>query len=519
MLRTARDVRALSGCALAAYAAAVLLAVPAMAQMGPAAGQRANTYGEVSNSDTGLRGTIPATGRPIVRDGDLSYPRLPEPVQDGILTPDVAEEAGVVADPALVDQRSAEELAAFETAPAGYDPLLFQIEDIAPSDPALNRRPRRLFELEPYDPVGIKIGSFVLFPEVEISGAWYSNLFASPVPESDRAIQILPSGRLVSNWSAHALELRAAGDYSFYDEYPSENDKGYLLEARGRLDFTRRTNLQALASRQRSNESRSAIDASTVGPPSIVTQERASSTLSHRFNRLTLQLTGTLTDTRYDMAGATAPDDRDSAERALGMRASWEFKPTLFAFAAIEGNERSFEHAATSDNLSRDSNGRRYLGGISFGDTGEVLRGEISAGYGLQDFDVPGVADIDGVLVEANLAWRINALTSLMFTAGTDLSETTTVGSGGVIEHRAGIEARHAFRQSLIGSAGIEGMKRSYAGIDVDETQLALRMGLEYFLSREAIVFTRYEHIAFRSDFAGGDYDADEFRLGLRLRR
>src|SRR5690606_35597821 len=149
------------------------------------------------------------------------------------------------------------------------------------------------------------------------------------------------------------------------------------------------------------------------------------------------------------------------AERALGVRASWEFKPTLFAFAAIEGNERSFERPAASDNLSRDSQARRYRAGVSFGDTSEILRGELSAGYGLQDFDVPGVADIDGVIVEANLAWRINALTSLMFTAGTDLSETTTVGSGGVIEHRAGVEARHAFRQYLIGSAGIEGMKRS----------------------------------------------------------
>lgn len=522
MRRVAQFVRTFSGRALLVCAGAIVAtpAGPVLAQTAASLGLRASideTADGMWDPDTD-QSAWSVSGRPPVRDGDLDYPREAEAVQDGVLVPQMAEEAGV-GDPALVDQRDPESIAAFEEPPTGHDPLLFQIEDIAPSDPRLNRLPRRLFEAEPYDPVGIRIGSFVLFPEVEISGARFSNVFASPNAQSDWALDIAPAGRLVSNWSVHALEFRGAGDFSFYDEYSSENDKGYILEARGRLDVTRRTNLQAVANRQRAKESRSAIDASSIGDPSFVMQDLAASTLTHRFNRLSVQLTGTLTDTRYEAVGSTAPDDRDFTERALGARVSWEFKPTLSAFAVIEGNDRNFDRAATSDGLNRASTGRRYRGGISFGDTGQTLRGEFSVGYGIQDFDAVGLKDVKGAIFDANLAWRLNALTSLLLTAGTDFSETTTAGTGGVLEHRVALDARHAFRSSLVGTAGIGAMRRSYAGIDIDESELALRLGLEYYLAREAVLFGRYEHIAFRSDFAAGDYDADEFRVGLRLRR
>lgn len=295
MRRVAQFVRTFSGRALLVCAGAIVAtpAGPVLAQTAASLGLRASideTADGMWDPDTD-QSAWSVSGRPPVRDGDLDYPREAEAVQDGVLVPQMAEEAGV-GDPALVDQRDPESIAAFEEPPTGHDPLLFQIEDIAPSDPRLNRLPRRLFEAEPYDPVGIRIGSFVLFPEVEISGARFSNVFASPNAQSDWALDIAPAGRLVSNWSVHALEFRGAGDFSFYDEYSSENDKGYLLEARGRLDVTRRTNLQAVANRQRAKESRSAIDASSIGDPSFVMQDLAASTLTHRFNRLSVQLTG-----------------------------------------------------------------------------------------------------------------------------------------------------------------------------------------------------------------------------------
>lgn len=465
-------------------------------------------------------GTNDTQLRPVVRDGDLNYPPQPEAPRDGMidLRGPVAPTDG--ADPTQFDQRSAEDIAAFDNPPAGFDPLLFQIEDIAP---ALDRRPRRLFGADPFAPVGVRLGSFVLFPEIEIGGTGFTNVFSTPDAYADAALDLRPSARLVSNWSNHAVELRGSADVSSHSEFQSEDERGYELEARGRLDITRATNLQGLMSRQLAQETRSAIDAASIGDRADITTDTARVTLNHRFNRLRVELRGAVTDTEFgDVSGAgliASNTDRNVRQRSGAVRLSWEFKPTLSVFSEVEGQDREFETVAASDGIRRDSTGGRYRAGVSFGETAAVLRGEIGFGYAHQDLDDARLVDVKGITLDANLAWRVNALTRVLFTASSDVADTTNLGSGGVLYRQAGLEVRHAFRRNVIATAGLGLAKRDYAGIDIDETEYTVTTGLEYIFSREVALLARYQHTAFLSDFADGDFESDEFRLALRLRR
>lgn len=458
--------------------------------------------------------------RTIVRDGDPqtdSDLRIP---RDGIIDLGEPESPHDGVDPLTVDSRPPEDIAAFENPPAGHDPLLFQIEE---AEPLEDRRTRRLFAIEPYDPVGVPIGSFVLFPEIELGASAFSNVFSSPAGKSDTSLEARPSARLVSNWSNHALEFRAAGTFSHFDAFDSENENGYLLEARGRLDITRRTNIQALVGRERSQESRSAIDAASIGDRADLTTSRAAIALSHRFNRLSLQLRGAIAEQSVGDVTANGilfrNDDRNHTRTEEAVRASWELKPTLFVFSEVELNQRTFERAAQSDGIRRDSSGERYRVGLAFGNTGKTLRGEISIGYGTQRPDDPRLADVSGVLLDSNLAWRLSELTSLLFTARSDVSETTTAFSPGVLTHQVGIEARHAFLRHLIGSAGISYTTQDFARVAIDEKEWRSALGLEYFLNREAVLFGTYARTAFSSSQPHADYTSDELRVGVRLRR
>lgn len=405
--------------------------------------------------------------------------------------------------------------------PAGYDPLLFQIEDIDPV--ATDRRTERLFRGEPYDPIGIRIGSFVYFPESELSGVATSNVLRSPVPSDDVYAEIISNSRLVSDWKAHALEFRMRNGYSFHDEFPTEDDKAYTLEARGRLDVTKRTNVQGLIARDQRQEGRGAIDAASAGERPDVTTDQANITLNHRFNRLSVQLRGAVTDLKYsDITGGLLPSinsDRDSVTTEQAVRATWELKPTLSVFAEEEINQRAFDKPSQGDLIVRDSTGTRTRLGLDFGETGAILRGEVSLGYGTQTPDDARLDEATAFLVDGNLAWRLSDLTSLLFTAQTDIFDTNTTGSGTVPSHQVGIEARHAFRKYLIGSAGVTYTTRDYDGIPLKESELRSTIGAEYFVNREIILFGRYEHIAFESNQLAGDYHSDDVRLGVRVRR
>lgn len=471
--------------------------------------------------EDGLDPTPRAGQRAVVQDGDLGTQGDTLPLRDGIV--DVGEPAPPEdgTDPSVVDTRDPEDIGVFENPPAGFDPLLFQIDDLDPVTD--NRRVARLASLEPFDPVGIKLGSFVLFPEAEFSTSYYSNVFRAPAARSDWAFDVLPALRLVSNWDRHAVEVRSTGDLSYYSEFDSENDKGYLVEGRGRLDIDRRTNVQALLSHERSQESRSALDASSVGSRANQTVDRAETAFNHRFNRLSVQLRGSVGDYAFgDVVNAgvsSSNSDRDYTVYEETARASWEFKPTLSAFAEVAVNQRGYDQAAQSDLINRSSDGERYRLGLSFGNTGKILRGEASLGYGVQRPDDSRLKDIDGLIIDANATWRATEMTSLLFTARSDVSETTTENVGGAFYRYLGLEVRHAFMTYLIGSAGLSyATQDSHDGV-IDEREIRATLGLEYFVNRETVLFSKYAHTNLDAVGTTSDYDADEVHFGMKIRK
>jgi hypothetical protein len=460
-------------------------------------------------------------GRRAAMDGDLSWPPEPQAPRDGVLD---AEEPAVPVDgmdAASQDARDPDDVAAFERPPAGFDPEAFSIE----IEPILDRRPARLARFEPFQPVGVRMGTFTVFPEAEIAFAAFDNVFrSSSGVRRDVALDVGPTVRAVSNWRVHALEFRATGISTFHNQFPTEDDRAIGLEARGRIDVSRRTNVELLAAYDRAQELRGSINAaSAAGDRTEYDTTRAAVTFNHRFNRLALQFRGSITDTDYQPVDAgggivVSNDSRDQTQREAAVRLSWSFKPTLAVFGEAVANTRAYK-AAPSDGISRDSSGERVRVGVSFGTTGQILRGEVAIGHAQQRFDDQRLAGIDGVILDANLAWRVNGLTSVLFTARSDIGESTLAGSGGALSQTVGAEVRHAFRRRLIGTAGISLAKLDYEGISLHERGITGLAGLEYFVNREVTLFGRYQHVDFESSIAGRNYNTDEVRVGVRIRR
>ena len=454
------------------------------------------------------------------QDGDMVGPLEPSAPRDGEV--DVGEPRGPDdGAPERIDGRLPGEADAFEKPPAGYDPALFSIEIV----PLEDRRPARFVEIDPYRPVGIRMGSFLLFPEVEAALLAQDNLFrTSKQQKGDIALELKPTLRAVSDWRAHALEFRATGNTSFHNDFPSEDDRAYLLEARGRLDIARRTSLEALVSRERTQESRASINAipGTLDRGEVDTS-RAGVAFNHRFNRLSLQLRGVMTEVDYapvltENGTLARNDDRDVVTREAAFRATWEFKPTLSAFVETSVNDRTYNTPSTSDGLIRNSTGERYRVGLAFG-TGPYLRGEASVGYARQRYSESRLPTIDGVLVDANLGWRFSELTSLLVTARSEVGETTVAGVGGAFGHTIGAELRHAFRRHLVGLAGVRYTQQDYEGVDLVERELVSTLGLDYFANRNIVLFARYNNIQYDATGPDRAYSANEVRVGVRVRQ
>ncbi|MGI9476929.1 MAG: outer membrane beta-barrel protein [Hyphomicrobiaceae bacterium] len=412
------------------------------------------------------------------------------------------------------DLRSQNDRDAFDSPPAGHNPRFFQIE----LEPLTDRRTRQFFEVEPFAHIGWRLGRFILFQEFELAPAWDSNVLLSRDAESDWRADFMSETRLVSDWANHALELRMVHNRSYHRELTGEDDAEQTYELRGRIDITRRTNVEARGAHEIRQESRNSVDASGAlsAPRSDVVTNRADVTLNHRFNRLSLQLRGGHADTTYEDDGSAS--DRDYERRSVAVRAQWEFRPTLSVFGEFEHDRRRHDRVATSDGLSRSSDGERYRAGVALGQTGEYLRGEASIGYGVQRPGASGLPDVEAFLVDANVAWRVTPLTSMLFNARTNFGETTLAGSPNVVERRVGAAIRHALTYRLIGEAGVSYATQDYRGTTLSERDVTVDANVEYSLNRNAALFTRFQHVRFRSSNAARDYNASTVMIGARLR-
>ena len=142
-------------------------------------------------------------------------------------------------------------------------------------------------------------------------------------------------------WYGLSLEFRATGLTTFHKEFAKENDKAYLLEARGRIDISRKTNVVALVSEERTQELRGALNSSVgASKRADIDMQRAALTFNHTFNRLSVQLRGSLVETEVGsttdaLTGAIITNNaRNNTFREAAARATWAFKPTLQAFGA-----------------------------------------------------------------------------------------------------------------------------------------------------------------------------------------
>lgn len=462
----------------------------------------------------------PAPRRGPPQDGD-PVPVIEEAaVQDGTIElGDRTVGAEAAEDITEADIRSPEDIRVFAGESGGYDPFLLQADEI---NPVFSPSTFQGFAFDPFPPIGTKIGSFLLFTALESDYDYNSNLFASPEAVGDSALEVRPSARLASSWSRHALEVRASGDLSFHDRYASEDDRAYLVEGLGRLDVTSDTNLQGLIAHEFGQESRSAINAESAGTRPNIEVTRYRGAFNHTFNRLSVQLRGNIIDTSYSSnifdGQVQSNADRDYTLYEQAIRPRWEFSPYLFAFADIAFNQRDYSIAAFSDGILRSSTGERYRAGVSFGDVSQVLRGTFSLGYGHQEIDNHLLPAVDGLLIDSDLAWLITPLTVLQFTASSEVAETTTTDSPGVMERNYGLELRHSFTRYFVGSAGLGYMTRNFVGTDINEEQFSAGVGSEYYLNPWAVLFARYQHTDFQSSLPQASYTLEEVQAGVRLR-
>jgi hypothetical protein len=390
--------------------------------------------------------------------------------------------------------------------------------------PPPRRRPPP--ELDPFEPLGVRAGSFLLRPAIEFTGGYDTDPARTTNGRGSALLIVAPELQARSEWQRHALNADIRGSYTAYERsFTPDLDRPFLeSKITGRIDVTRDSRIDL--------ENRFRITTDNPGSPNlqaglaklpINTTVGGTVGVAQRFNRLELAVKGSVDRTVYQDStltdGTTTSNaDRDFNQYAGVLRGSYELTPGVRPFVEAGRDSRIHDLAIDRTGAQRDSDGTTARIGTTYELT-RLLTGEASVGYLVRTYKDPTLPDLRGLIYDASLIWTATVLTKVTLTARSTAEETTLAGVSGTLRRDVGLQVDHAFRRWLLGTLKFGFGADAYVGSTREDDRYTASAALTYKATREVQIKGEFRRDWLKSTATGVDYTANIFLLGLRLQR
>ena len=374
-----------------------------------------------------------------------------------------------------------------------------------------------------YDPLGIQIGSWQLFPKVEYDVGITDNAYRTSTGEIAAGyLTLSPSIRVSARTYPYRFDLDARAAFQRYiGESPRNNDTWSVRpSAQVSLDdnITIFGDFRAarLAENPFSGELSSELSAYSeymnfygrlrgeyeAGQfRSTVALERSS------FNFLSIQsVTGDL----------IAQDERDRTVTRSTAQLEYATSPRLAVFGLLSVTDTDYDQTLGPGLANRDSNTTRLSVGVTF-DISRLLRGTVGMGHLWRDFDSELYPEVTGVSIESKVEYFPTPITTLTLELRRTLRASSLGASMPFFENRAKLKVDHSFLRNLLLTSGIEFGIQNYIGADTEANLFGVSGGAEYGIS-ELFGLTGSAGYSdrVRTD-SSGEIEFDEFRIQIGI--
>jgi hypothetical protein len=383
---------------------------------------------------------------------------------------------------------------------------------------------------ENYGPQGIRVGSFLLFPTLELDELYDDNIFAGSGPKTGSFIQVVQPGvELRSDWNRHMLNFFVRGGFGFYTADSSLDYQDVSAGADGRVDIARDSNLYGGASYNRGHYALGTPNnPNQVDQITIYNQYSANGGYYQEFNRIRVRLDGRLDAYNYlnngqgPAQGVTPNSDRDRIELRESLRVGYEFLPGYEIWTRGTLNQRNYDHVPDSSGFDRNSSGWDIVGGFTFGFS-KLTSIEVFAGYVQQNYVDPAFPTVAVPTFGLIGNWSPTRQITVKPYVKRTIDESGLSDSTAYINTSAGFDVGYYFRPNI----EIDG----HADYQIADYQIAVgspgrydqyytfRGGILYSPIPRFFIGPTYQFLHRVSNQVGQSYDDNQImlRLGARL--
>jgi len=347
-----------------------------------------------------------------------------------------------------------------------------------------------------YEPLGVNLGGFSLFPSLRTGVGYSSNVFAaSDSPRGDWFFAIDPEVRLASNWATNSLVIRGGGALRRFATTPLRDENGYYARVNGLIDVDRDSQIIATADVRRAYEGQFSSSAPGNALPQVsFVQSSGLVRASRTFGKLKATFVTDINRLNYSdlrlLSGAKIDQDfRDSTVLRGGGRLAYNLSPATGVFMDVYYSGIAFDLETVRRKPNRDGSQIDLLGGASF-DISSKIRGHAGLGYVSRTFNARGVYQpVSGLAFDARAEYFPSGLTTVSAGAKRSIEEAIVDGASGYFSDTYRLRVDHELLRNLTVYGQGEYQRNRFVGVQRLDQIGAIRIGATYIVSR-TIVFS-----------------------------
>lgn len=405
------------------------------------------------------------------------------------------------------------------------------VEGGGPTGPTVFQRAR-----PDYDPLGIHLGSFYIYPSADLSESYDSNIFATPgggQPNnsivSDFYTELRPALGIRSDWNQHAVGLALAGDFKRYADHTTENVNNFAVQGVGRYDIETGTYFLADAGYVLGHEPRSSPSAGFGKNPVEYHVTEGDLAFVREPGPIKLRVDATVTSYSYNdqvtNTGAQINEtQRDRIEYVLAPRVAYEFAPPYLAFVRFVGNERQYAHRTDQAGFNHSSHGYEGDAGFGFQITNLIVA-EVYAGYLVQEYEDHRFSNENGVAFGGNLQWNVTQQTSIKASASKSIAETSRpvqgptglANSPSADESQVLLVVEQEIQRNILGLASFGYVRDVFNDVNRTDNTYEGNLGARYLINRNLSATADVTLTHRDSNVFIGNYDELVATVGIKL--
>lgn len=382
-----------------------------------------------------------------------------------------------------------------------------------------------------FKPLGVRAGSFMLHPGVQLAAEFHDNILYSAKTElSDTIFHIRPYLTAQSNWSRHSLNVRLAADVARYSDFGIRDYEDYFFQVTGLVDVLSRSSFNYSFDYMQLHEERNDRSAEQGIAPTNYSLLGGSLGYDHTFNRMSVGILASLRYLDFDDNIKSNGDlidnqDRDRDDSSLMLRLGYQFQTDKQAFISYTYHDVDYEQDLDRNEISRDSDGYSVNAGVSLSITG-VLSGDVFVSYHDRSYDDPQLQTVSGWAGGMGLHWLPTTLTSVHGRITSGVEQTTNLNSSGYLTTLYSIRVDHELLRNLQLMGQVSYTNNDYQLIEnptedarEKDEYWSAAIGATYFFNRSVYLSASYNYSDFSTNVPNDDFTANRFWLVLGLER